>query len=1256
MKDDQTHIIKSQQYEIELEDASQGYTYQSRVSQIQEHSIQNILQKVMDIYHVPEYLDQYNDIVLDLGTISASNFDRELGYKIEEAFINFFKNNTYDNGSLIKGKRKPIYKKQIDQFVFFLKNGYLQWDTPSSTKPIELLESALRNNKEELVAILKKEGQKESIRKRLISQLQDTALEKIVIAIKDDAGVYINQSRRDIVQYQENYGIIEINKAYFRNAIWEITLAYIFTEITGYSNQASFLKYLIHKIAVKYNLTYKDLLKKIVLGVKQSKERISAIPNFGKIVILLQEEVDRRESAINDITKPNNDLNIIEVFRYYIEHQSLPAESRMATFNIFSKNVEAILEEEPAKFYAVFYELIKDSFHVNQLTNHFSEPLINKIVIHANHVVLAVMVRFFSQMVTLSNKLSIKSATLERLKQQLGEIVLNTYVAINKRKAHTIVVFLHQIIKEIAIDKAFVLILEAFKDEKGFKYRKEILAFVKDIKVAKSKKREDVEYTYNTIFFKFSKKLYSYYKGKAILSLKEFQTHLAENNYNEASYKLTIVLLEIYAKDKNCTKQELSQWIEERLVELGSKGENVEVVLSQMYHISQVLYLDAKIIEVLKAIKISDLKRHQEKPSVLKHIKRTANQIPEKIYQEFIETIKEKLFNRRKQDLHDSIQELLELFSVKHEIEKSLLLAALKKENIAKHIPEFIKSILDQLAENPHKVSNKRRNNDRYNLDVTQYFLNTGKLPWWTRDKLFVSFQESIYYVLNQYPERFVSWFKKSKHQKVIVDLMDDNMYNVFIKQVNSSVTQSVLATKQLFFTLLDKDLYGVKNILPTHYKTVEYLFLEYIHANKHVEVSKITAFIIDKLAEMLSVTKEDLYQLLLGRIRYDKQVYNNSKNLESWLLTVVEQPKAVYKDLIQSIESEKVWKDAISMSLTKELINNLETIYKNRSQELMFHIKQASFRKQLISKLNTNAQKEVVSLFLSASERSQLLTIFEIFKKFRKQITIKNYQVVWNHFIDKLLLKIAISQTANWSIRDWSLLLFESIISIKHSNALPQLISEAVVYNNTTSEHIVNEMQFFLDKKEEYIKKENKEIVPEVIEEETIGESAFIENAGMVILGPYIYMLFERLGLLENGVFKNEESQHKAIYILQYATTGKTDAEEHELLLNKIICGLDIHEPIPHAMSLSLEEKEMIDNGLLKAIIAHWSAIGNTSVEGLRVSFLCRPGRITVEEKKYVLVVEEKSYDMLLDNIPWTIGQLKLSWMQKLLEVIWRS
>ena len=78
--------------------------------------------------------------------------------------------------------------------------------------------------------------------------------------------------------------------------------------------------------------------------------------------------------------------------------------------------------------------------------------------------------------------------------------------------------------------------------------------------------------------------------------------------------------------------------------------------------------------------------------------------------------------------------------------------------------------------------------------------------------------------------------------------------------------------------------------------------------------------------------------------------------------------------------------------------------------------------------------------------------------------------------------------------------------------------------------------------------------------------------------------------------------------------------------------------------------------DGLLQSVISQWKVLGNTSIEGLRESFLRREGVLEWHEEQTLLRVSPKSFDMLLDSIPWTINLLKFPWMDKPLHVNWRG
>lgn len=176
---------------------------------------------------------------------------------------------------------------------------------------------------------------------------------------------------------------------------------------------------------------------------------------------------------------------------------------------------------------------------------------------------------------------------------------------------------------------------------------------------------------------------------------------------------------------------------------------------------------------------------------------------------------------------------------------------------------------------------------------------------------------------------------------------------------------------------------------------------------------------------------------------------------------------------------------------------------------------------------------------------------------------------------------------------------------------------------------------------------------LPEVNVATTIS-SLYINNAGLIILNPFLKTLFEQLDFCENEQWKDKLSQHKAILLTQYLIIGKKKIQENDLVLNKILCGMPIEEVVNAKLRITKAEKEKCDS-LLKAVLEYWTSMSSSSVEALQETFLQREGKLESErENSYELWVEEKGYDVLLAQLPWGIGMVKTPWMENYLTCHW--
>ncbi len=164
--------------------------------------------------------------------------------------------------------------------------------------------------------------------------------------------------------------------------------------------------------------------------------------------------------------------------------------------------------------------------------------------------------------------------------------------------------------------------------------------------------------------------------------------------------------------------------------------------------------------------------------------------------------------------------------------------------------------------------------------------------------------------------------------------------------------------------------------------------------------------------------------------------------------------------------------------------------------------------------------------------------------------------------------------------------------------------------------------------------------------------EGIFINNAGLVIVAAFLPAFFKKLGIATNNELTD---QHKAACLIQFLASGKEQVAEFELGLARILSGFELDEPVNTLLKLSEEEKKEADE-LLHSVLEYWDILKNTSVESLRDSFLMRAGKLSFDGKEWLLQVEQKGYDVLLQNLPWNISMLKLPWMKYLLRTEWVS
>ena len=168
------------------------------------------------------------------------------------------------------------------------------------------------------------------------------------------------------------------------------------------------------------------------------------------------------------------------------------------------------------------------------------------------------------------------------------------------------------------------------------------------------------------------------------------------------------------------------------------------------------------------------------------------------------------------------------------------------------------------------------------------------------------------------------------------------------------------------------------------------------------------------------------------------------------------------------------------------------------------------------------------------------------------------------------------------------------------------------------------------------------------------VDDDLVIDGAGMVLLWPFLETLFSRLELLtQERLFGDEAQRQRAMALLGFLVDGDGDPPEWRLTLAKLLCGA--LPQAPYGLEAPLSDAEQTEaEALLQAVLGH--ADGRLGDDGaaLRQGFLQRPGLLSARPGAWVLQVERRPGDEVLEGLPWSWSWIRLPWMDDLLQVVW--
>lgn len=1268
----QDHIIQQQVLDISFPIRSEAHQLQNRISELFNSRINREIATLFDRLIPAERHLQIDNLTVDAGTLPLHWRDDEL----EELVLSALEREILQLLALPytlpqANEPEPHFQTSnktnyIAFLEYFLLTGTLPWWATGDVMadPVKVFYRLLNEDKESLKELILNTGRFAHVRRRLVYQFAPEIIKSVITILEPDQADFIFDYHTDTVKIQRQKNVVKTESSELEKELWLFILTYLFADRGTTFNRKAFVKAAIGQMAQHYNLKYLELLalfSEVLANAEINLKTSSYLPVIIKelryeefIHINQHPPADNENSVSDDRVQPAlQDLNII---RYFLVFGSLPWWAEPCHPDQLSAIFIRLIKSVPQSLNEMVTTVGKLQDVRKRIIVYFDEEIYTELVTVIEPANADLIIDYADEMYSLQVKNSIIKADSKEFKSVLWELIFGFLLA----------------------ERGSVFNANSFLE---FNIRK--IAQVYHIRYA------DL---------------------LAFIIQGVTQAHKAESKHVQFFQMLTGLLTNLIQAEEKATGvfvpgdgSEDSVPIDQPGKLKGQAGEDesdrVEQILLRNillhwltygampwwaagYRHRQIDELFEKLIAEVPDVALALLKFAGQADHTRQ---RMIYQLPEQTLAKLFALLPSG------EPISGLVSQLLQLFGnafinanphqVNHDLEKQLFLIWWNI-NIARNytgadISEFIIAAIDHIAD------------------------YTGQKA----EILFLQTRESVR-----------SSSRNDRYNQLIIKALDGARHhniNQMRKRYHSSGSLAYLTAADIILTYL-----SVRNKEPLHSDVLEEAvqLLQFFLTHKRLpsRLNHISGLHVDAFLKQLMVM---LYyehpEALIALLRTGNHHHEARMHLHDLFITKANAGEVAVARLLDSLLEQDILKfikdespgsliteadlvayvkDRFLRSGSPEAAEPLKTLLEHVSvagylayqladkdvYQLMDKAGQASGWRSETIDFAKELQHFFQSLITDSLERERLGALFREF----------NLLLIGGHYsfsqpegyLVHLLKFIAsrrcvLIKTLSALVADAGKHTFN--LSTGMSALLPEIIEqlqtnshdidrqrswqqsnnaddEAVmqnIYNKPSEKHLREEMQSI---KKELGEDQDRESLTNTEKDSTMnGESIYIQNAGLVLLQPFFATYFKRLGMLEGNDFIDLKARLRAVHLLQYLVAGIEKHPEQELPLNKILCNVPLQEAVPMEVVLTEQEKQ-VSAQLLHAVINNWDKLKNTSIEGLRASFLQRTGVLTWKGDSWNLRVEQRGYDVLLQTLPWNISMIKTSWMTNFLYVEW--
>lgn len=260
-------------------------------------AFEKVVDDVLSKYDAEGEIVQFETVTLNLGMLPESEFYEKFPVLLTERLQDFFT-------EYLLGEERHLASRQINDKIAewllnYLLNGTFGWDIPDECRNLSnLLHRVITGNSGELVSSLRRHGQSEALRERLVLQFTDEELENVVAVMEPSDSRFICDYNRFLQKMYKRWKRPDITGGDYRNVVWLLVFAYLLHDGRDFFSRKQFVFQTIAGLAARYNVSFPYLLGLITAGLSRMMAR--QVVNRELLQILSEIQREQQQGKVTD--------------------------------------------------------------------------------------------------------------------------------------------------------------------------------------------------------------------------------------------------------------------------------------------------------------------------------------------------------------------------------------------------------------------------------------------------------------------------------------------------------------------------------------------------------------------------------------------------------------------------------------------------------------------------------------------------------------------------------------------------------------------------------------------------------------------------------------------------------------------------------------------------------------------------------------------------------------------------------------------